>query len=256
MKILAVQLLASIAVFSSISFSQKDKEVKGHTNYLLFDKKINVEEIIRIGETKSVTVRENAEEKESNKSQLSSFLTKISNAFKLNNDMFQSKGLQWFNNTDNSTGTAFVCGPEGAHLNITWKPKVISTEKSVQIYLDLVYPIDFKEGLARIDVYRKGIPNPVFSIDEGITCTDINNWVPLIRCPIKRRNGFRISFKYSETQLQPAGSYIVLLKIFSYAAKPPPLFACLNFSLQIESSKHMSATQTPQIISKTSEDIV
>lgn len=110
MKILAVQLLASIAVFSSISFSQKDKEVKGHTNYLLFDKKINVEEIIRIGETKSVTVRENAEEKESNKSQLSSFLTKISNAFKLNNDMFQSKGLQWFNNTDNSTGTAFVCG--------------------------------------------------------------------------------------------------------------------------------------------------
>lgn len=46
--------------------------------------------------------------------------------------------------------------------------------------------IDFKEGLARIDVYRKGIPNPVFSIDEGITCTDINNWVPLIRCPIKR----------------------------------------------------------------------
>lgn len=109
MKILAVQLLASIAVFSSIS-SQKDKEVKGHTNYLLFDKKINVEEIIRIGETKSVTVRENAEEKESNKSQLSSFLTKISNAFKLNNDMFQSKGLQWFNNTDNSTGTAFVCG--------------------------------------------------------------------------------------------------------------------------------------------------
>lgn len=52
------------------------------------------------------------------------------------------------------------------------------------------------------------------------------------------------------------GSYIVLLKIFSYAAKPPPLFACLNFSLQIESSKHMSATQTPQIISKTSEDIV
>lgn len=109
MKILAVQLLASIAVFSSISFSQKDKEVKGHTNYLLFDKKINVEEIIRIGETKSVTVRENAEEKESNKSQLSSFLTKISNAFKLN-DMFQSKGLQWFNNTDNSTGTAFVCG--------------------------------------------------------------------------------------------------------------------------------------------------
>lgn len=110
MKILAVQLLASIAVFSSISFSQKDKEVKGHTNDLLFDKKINVEEIIRIGETKSVTVRENAEEKESNKSQLSSFLTKISNAFKLNNDMFQSKGLQWFNNTDNSTGTAFVCG--------------------------------------------------------------------------------------------------------------------------------------------------
>lgn len=46
--------------------------------------------------------------------------------------------------------------------------------------------IDFKEGLARIDVYRKGIPDPVFSIDEGITCTDISNWVPLIRCPIKR----------------------------------------------------------------------
>lgn len=42
------------------------------------------------------------------------------------------------------------------------------------------------EGLAHIDVYRKGIPDPVFSIDEGITCTDINNWVPLIRCPIKR----------------------------------------------------------------------
>lgn len=110
MKILAVQLLASIAVFSSISFSQKDKEGKGHTNYLLFDKTINVEEIIRIGERKSETVRENAEKKESNKSQLSSFLTKISNVYKLNNDMFQSKGLQWFNNTDNSTGTAFVCG--------------------------------------------------------------------------------------------------------------------------------------------------
>lgn len=110
MKILAVQLLASIAVFSSISFSQKDKEGKGHTNYLLFDKTINVEEIIRIGERKSETVRENAEKKESNKSQLSSFLTKISNAYKMNNDMFQSKGLQWFNNTDNSTGTAFVCG--------------------------------------------------------------------------------------------------------------------------------------------------
>lgn len=113
MKILAVQLLASIAVFSNISFSQKDKEVKGHTNYLLFDKKINVEEIIRIGETKSVTVRENAEEKESNKSQLSSFLTKISNAYKLrklNNDIFQSPGLQRFDKSDDSTGTAFVCG--------------------------------------------------------------------------------------------------------------------------------------------------
>lgn len=113
MKILAVQLLASIAVFSSISFSQKDKEGKGHTNYLLFDNKITVEEIIRIGERRSELIRENAEEKEPNESSLSSFLTKISNAYKLrklNNDMFQSPGLKGFNNTDNSTGTAFVCG--------------------------------------------------------------------------------------------------------------------------------------------------
>lgn len=52
------------------------------------------------------------------------------------------------------------------------------------------------------------------------------------------------------------GSYTVLLKIVSYAAKPPPLFACLNFSLQIESSKHMSASEIPQTIAKTSENIV
>lgn len=255
----AVQLLASIAVFSSISFSQEDKAGKEHTNYLLFDNKISVEEITRIGERRSELMRENAEEKEYNESSLSSFLTKISNAYKLrklNNDIFRSPGFKWFDNTDNSTGKAFVCGPEGAHLNISWKPKIISTEKPIQIYLDIVYPIDFKEGLARIDVYRKGIPDPVFSVDEGITCTDINNWVPFIRCPIKRGNSFSFSFKYSETQLQPVGSYTVLLKIVSYAAKPPPLFACLNFSLQIESSKLMSASETPQTIAKTSENIV
>lgn len=113
MKILAVQLLASIAVFSRISFSQKDKERKGQTNYLLFDKKISVEEIIRIDQRKSGAGREHAEEKESNDSSLSSFLTKISNAYKLrklNNDIFQSPGLQWFDKSDDSTGTAFVCG--------------------------------------------------------------------------------------------------------------------------------------------------
>lgn len=113
MKILAVQLLASIAVFSRIIFSQKDKEGRGQTNYLLFDKKISVEDIIRIGQRKSGAGRENAEEKESNDSSLSSFLTKISNAYKLrklNNDIFQSPGLQWFDKSDDSTGTAFVCG--------------------------------------------------------------------------------------------------------------------------------------------------
>lgn len=111
----AVQLLASIsiAVFSSISFSQEDKAGKEHTNYLLFDNKISVEEITRIGERRSELMRKNAEEREYNESSLSSFLTKISNAYKLrklNNDIFRSPGFKWFDNTDNSTGKAFVCG--------------------------------------------------------------------------------------------------------------------------------------------------
>lgn len=59
-------------------------------------------------------------------------------------------------------------------------------KRNYQYFVFCSTAIDFKEGLARIDVYRKGRPDPVFSVDEGITCTDINNWVPFLRCPLKR----------------------------------------------------------------------
>lgn len=49
MKSLAVQFLASIIVFISLSFSKEDGEGRDHPTYVVFDKKISIKEIIRFG---------------------------------------------------------------------------------------------------------------------------------------------------------------------------------------------------------------
>lgn len=44
------------------------------------------------------------------------------------------------------------------------------------------------------------------------------------------------------------GSYTVVAKIFSYEGNPPPLFACLNITLQIVPSERVFVNPSSEIV--------
>lgn len=111
MKSLAIQCLASIIVFISLSFSQEDGEGRGRPNYVLVDKKINVKEIIRFGRrgdaNGEVSEFDSPKDNAESGSSLTSLLTRVSNAINLRKmkNMLPLSGLEL-----SDTGTAIVCG--------------------------------------------------------------------------------------------------------------------------------------------------
>lgn len=235
MKSLAIQCLASIIVFISLSFSQEDGDGRGRPNYVVVDKKINIKEIIRFsrrsdadGEVSEFDVpKDNAE----SGSSLTSLLTRVSNAINLRKmkNMLPLSGLEL-----SDTGTAVVCGPKGAHLNVSWTPKDVDREKSIQFYFDIVNPIDFDHGQGHIDVYLEDSPDPVFSVDQDISCSDIKQITSLITCPLKKGNRIKAPLKYSDLSRVPVGGYTIVVKIISYETNTQSLFACLNFTLRVK----------------------
>ncbi|XP_061162833.1 uncharacterized protein LOC133172044 [Saccostrea echinata] len=255
MKGLAVQVLAAVLLFVSLSFSQEDGEKR--PKYVVVDKQINVREIIRFGGRRGegqndVEEFEAPEETgSSHEASVYSLFSMLSNAAKIRKikNMLPLSGLQVLPVTDDDTGTAINCGPSGSHINVTWKPKVIDPQKYVQIYLDIVDPIDFDKGKAHIDVYMEDSPQPIFSVDQDISCTDIQKAVgKLFSCPIKKGGHQGLSFQYKDLTKLPTGSYTIVLKIFSYATNPNPLFACLNVTLKIVPSMKQAAHPLPQVI--------
>lgn len=258
MTTLRIQVLVSIIAFVSLSFSQEDGEIRADTNYFVIDKQINIKEIIRFGGRRGDVKGENAKIEvpgdnglfDSTLTSLSSLLTKVHNAANLKKlkGMLPLSGLQLLDKAENNTGTAIVCGPKGAHLNISWVPKVIDPQKSVKIFFDVTNPIDFNKGLAHIDVYMEGSPDPIFSLDQDVACDDIKHIAPFIGCPLKKGGRYTYNFKYSDLNRVPEGSYTVVAKIFSYEGNPPPLFACLNITLQIVPSKGVFVYPSSKIV--------
>lgn len=255
---LKVQVLLSIISFVSLSFSQEDGKTRSDTNYVVIDKQINIKEIIRFGgrggdvkgENAKIEVPENNGVFDSSLTSLSSLMTKAHNAANLKNlkGMLPLSGLQWLDKAENNTGSAIVCGPKGAHLNISWVPKVIDPQKSVMIYFDVTNPIDFNKGLVHLDVYMEGSPDPIFSLDQDVACNDLKHVAPFIGCPLKKGDRHVYSFRYSDLNRVPEGSYTVVAKIFSYEKNPPPLFACLNITLQIVPSKRVFVNPSSEIV--------
>lgn len=242
MKSLAIQCLASIIVFISLSFSQEDGEGRGRPNYVLVDKKINVKEIIRFGRrgdaNGEVSEFDSPKDNAESGSSLTSLLTRVSNAINLRKmkNMLPLSGLEL-----SDTGTAIVCGPPGAHLNVSWTPKLVDREKAIKFYLDIVNPIDFGHGQGHIDVYLEDSPDPVFSVDQDIACNDIHQMTKLITCPLKKGNRIKVPFSYSDLSRVPVGAYTIVLKIISYDTNPHALFACLNFTLRVKETDQMLA---------------
>eukprot|EP00105_Crassostrea_gigas_P027385 XP_011448700.1 PREDICTED: uncharacterized protein LOC105343154 [Crassostrea gigas] len=144
-------------------------------------------------------------------------------------------GPQLSDEADNNTGTVIVCGPEGAHLNITWRPKVIDPYKCVRIYFDIISPTYFDKGHGILDVYLKGSSYPMYSVDRETSCSFFKQLDPLIMCPLKKGAPISFAIQYSKLEDLPVGSYTIVLKIFSFEANPP-LVACVNFTLHIATS--------------------
>lgn len=107
MESLAVQFLASIIVFISLSFSQEDGQVRKHPYYVVIYKKISIKEIIRFGgrRDESNGQMEAPKGKKNHGYLLSQLLANSSKAVTLRNDK-----------TDNNTGVAIVCGTK----IVTW----------------------------------------------------------------------------------------------------------------------------------------
>jgi hypothetical protein len=115
MKGLAVQVLAAILLFVSLSYSQEDWEGGKFPKYAVVDKQINVREIIRFGGRESEGQNDGAEsgvpeEPGSSLFSTSSLLTTLSNAAKIRKvkKMLPLSGIEW--STDNDTGRAINCG--------------------------------------------------------------------------------------------------------------------------------------------------
>ncbi|XP_048736353.1 uncharacterized protein LOC125651687 [Ostrea edulis] len=250
MRGLTIQVLAAILLSVSLSYSQENGERWEFPKYMVVDKQINVREIIRFGGRQS----EEQNEKEfevpgeagSRRFSASSLLTMLSNAAKMRKvkNMLPLSGIQWIK--DDDIGKAINCGPPGSHINVTWKPRIIDPQKSVEIFFDIVDPIDFVKGYADITVYNGG--SPIFSLDQDITCQIVAKELPLIKCPIKKGQSQKGSFQYKNLSQLKEGSFSIVLKIFSYASKPPPLFSCLNVTVDIKSSANRAVHPTPQVI--------
>lgn len=115
--------------------------------------------------------------------------------------------------TDSNTGRAIVCGPEGAEFNVTWKPKIIDPERFVQIQVDFIAPTNFTEGKAHVDVYLKGSPDRLFSMDQEIACDDFiklyDDPILSLICPLKKEISFleflciSTSYKHYQSDLSP-----------------------------------------------------
>lgn len=215
MNSLIVQFLASIIVFVALSFTQGNGS--------------------RSGPSVKETIRSGGKSSEEQRSIGSSLPSEASNAAS-----FQNKFK-----VDNNTGTAVVCGPDGAHLNVSWRPKVIDPDKSIQLYFDITNPIDFEKGQANVDVYMEGSSDPIFSVVQEIACNDISKVSPLIQCPLKKGDNHKFQYKYSDLNRLPVGAYIIVLKILSYEGNPHPLFACLNLTLHIVPSDQMLFNPAP-----------
>ncbi|XP_048772041.1 uncharacterized protein LOC125677957 [Ostrea edulis] len=253
MKGLAVQVLAAILLFVSLSYSQEQWEGQKFPKYAVVDKHINVREIIRFGGREGegqndVEESEVPEEAGSRGFSASSMLTMLSNAAKIRKvkNMLPLSGIQWLKD-DDDTGKAINCGPAGSHLIVTWKPRIIDPQKSVRISFDIVNPIDFDKGKGHVDVYMEDSPDPIFSVDQDIACQDLAKQFP-VRCPMKKGEIHKATFTYSDLSKLPTGSYTIVLKIFSYASNPPPLFGCLNMTLKIVPSANRFAHPFPQVI--------
>lgn len=232
---LTIQLLVSTTVIVSFSFSQGNRQERGRSNYA--DKQFNIKEIIRFGGKKVEVKRETTKNKVSadkdlSESLLSPLLADAYSATSLKN-MVPLSGLKGLVKAKNNTGTAIVCGPNGAHLNISWVPKVIDTNKSVRIFIDITNPIDFNYGQVHLDVYIDGSPNPIFSLAADFACTDIKSVDPFTTCPLKKGEKLSVSRHYHSLEKIPGGYYVIVAKIVSYEGNQHYLFACLNFTLHV-----------------------
>lgn len=240
MTCLTIQLLVSTIVIVSFSFSQENRDGRGRSNYVGTEKKFNIKEIIRFGGERGEVKRETAKNKvsadkdlsESSLTLLSPLLAEAHSATSLKK-MLPLSGLQGLDKAENNTGTAIICGPKGAHLNISWVPKVIDTNKSVKIFIDITNPIDFNYGQVHLDVYIDGSPNPIFSLAADFACTDIESVDPFTKCPLKKGDNHTLSFPYNSLEKIPDGYYVIVAKILSYERNQRTLFACLNFTLHV-----------------------
>ncbi|XP_078335445.1 uncharacterized protein LOC111134695 [Crassostrea virginica] len=247
----SIQLLVFVVFFVAQSSSQDEEDGRRRPNYVVVDKHINVREIIRFG-GKRGAVQDGVEEFEvpgddnsaPYQSPFSSLLAKVSNAAKWRKvqNMLPLSGIQYFLG---DMGTAEVCGPPGAHINISWSPKVIDPQKSVKIYFDVTIPIDFNKGKGHVDVYMEDSPDPIFSVDQDFGCDDIAKKASMIKCPLKKGSHYAFSFVYSELDRLPVGKYTLGVKITDDHNN---LFACLNMTLVIKPSEHLSMHPPPQII--------
>lgn len=241
MKTLAAQFLVCVVVCVSLAFSQEDGEGRRLPKYAVVNKQINIREIIRFGWRRGEEGQEDTasfeipEDNSNSWTSLSSLLTKASNAASLRKmkTMLPLSGLRWLDQTDNDPGKAVVCGPEGAHFNITWEPKVVDSQKSVKVDFDITNPIDFDKGQIHLELYQKGSSDPMFSLDQDMSCSQIAQVAPFVKCPLKKGNRLVHSLEYNKLKALKPGTYTIALKIFSYEGNPHPLFACLNFTVQL-----------------------
>eukprot|EP00105_Crassostrea_gigas_P044689 XP_019928837.1 PREDICTED: uncharacterized protein LOC105343155 [Crassostrea gigas] len=241
---LLVQLLAFIVFCMCQSFSHEDGTRQNLQNYATVNKKIKSKHFVQLGRKRIKAQAENIEKLEimrNNESLWSSmsflFAKTSANArLKYPKNKLVVVGPQGSNEADNNTGTAIACGPEGAHLNITWRPKVIDPYKCVRIYFDMISPTYFDKGQGILDIYLKGSPYPMYSVIRDTSCSFFKQLDPFIKCPLQKGVPIRFVIPYSKLTLQPVGSYTVVLNIISFEANPPPLFACVNFTLHIATS--------------------
>ncbi|XP_011448700.2 uncharacterized protein [Magallana gigas] len=237
---LSVQL-AFVVVFISQSVSHEDGARRNSQRYATVSKKFNYKIFIdrkRVeSQNKNIEDFEIIQNNESLWSSKSFLFAKTSTDAKLKflKNKLSLVGLQLSDEADNNTGTVIVCGPKGAHLNITWRPKVIDPYKCVRIYFDIISPTYFDKGHGILDVYLKGSSYPMYSVDRETSCSFFKQLDPLIMCPLKKGAPIRFAIQYSKLDDLPVGSYTIVLKIFSFEANPP-LVACVNFTLHIATS--------------------
>lgn len=239
---LSVQLLAFVVVFISQSVSHEDGARRNSQSYATVNKKFNNKNFVgrkRIeAQGKNIEDFEIIKNSKSFWSSMSFMFAKTSTDAKLKypKNKLSLVGPQGSDEADNNTGTVIVCGPEGAHLNISWRPKVIDPYKCVRIYFDIISPTYFDKGQGKLDVYLKDSSYPMYSVVRDTSCSFFKQLDPLIKCPLKKGVPIRFAIQYSELDELPVGSYTIVLNIFSFEANLLPLVACVNFTLHIATS--------------------